>query len=685
MIKDLSFARIIRILRKPPKVILSRLLQEGEKKIARYKIYHRSQACNLKKLLHKLESTSLPELWQRLSHSAFMADSCSRDIKILDENLPNHRTWILERAANALQHKINLLGSGLIYLGETIDWHKDYKTGIRWENRYCHDISYMNLDKPSDVKIPWEISRLQWLIPAGQAYLLTGDDQYADAVKHILLDWIKNNPYASSVNWSCTMEVALRIIVWVWFFRIFKNAPSWQDQNFQALFLNALYLHARFTSKHLEISDINGNHYTANAAGLVIAGLFFYPAKKARDWLRRGWQILIKEIKIQVADDGVDYEASIPYHRFVCELFFLPAFYRTQVKLAVPDYYISQLIKMAEFINAYSRTDGSTPLLGDADDARVLPFGDQSINDHRYLISLIAHTWNVKSLLPFSAVNAESYWLLGEQVFNYSSLSLSKKKSIGFENSGYYIMTNSRDHIFIDCAAIGLAGRGGHGHNDCLSFEAMLDGELLVTDSGAYLYTASYQERNYFRSNAAHNTPQIDRQEMNRFESPYHLWTLHNDAKPTLIAWQPSTAMDYFCGSHSGYTRVKDPVIVKRSIYLLHEYHILIIKDEFESRGEHSVIIPLHLAADVKIEKIADNFLIEKNSKKFHVFRENNWPAHVVPDRISPSYGVTINSQTIKWQTTGLLTPFTMIIAPALISIDETKLIIKKFFLDKIE
>ncbi len=35
-------------------------------------------------------------------------------------------------------------------------------------------------------------------------------------------------------------------------------------------------------------------------------------------------------------------------------------------------------------------------------------------------------------------------------------------------------MRNNVDHVFIDCGPLGLAGRGGHGHNDCLAFEAVL-------------------------------------------------------------------------------------------------------------------------------------------------------------------------------------------------------------------
>ncbi|WP_373565591.1 heparinase II/III family protein, partial [Staphylococcus aureus] len=90
------------------------------------------------------------------------------------------------RAENALAHRVDLLGSGPKELGTQIEWHTDFKTGLSWPPRYFSDIDYNNLGRPSDVKVPWELSRLQWLIPVGQAFLLTRDDRYAAEVRDVL-------------------------------------------------------------------------------------------------------------------------------------------------------------------------------------------------------------------------------------------------------------------------------------------------------------------------------------------------------------------------------------------------------------------------------------------------------------------------------------------------------------------
>ena len=182
----------------------------------------------------------------------------------------------------------------------------DYKTGIRWAPAYCRDIAYSNFNDPIDVKFPWEVSRMQWMIPLGQAYVLTGDESYARSAKELIASWIRENPYARSVNWACTMDVALRVLSWTWFFHAFAQSAAWRDREFRGALLRALYLHGDFIGRNLEKSDINGNHYTADAAGLVFAGLFFGVDR----WSANGWAILSEQLPLQVFPDGVDFEAS---------------------------------------------------------------------------------------------------------------------------------------------------------------------------------------------------------------------------------------------------------------------------------------------------------------------------------------------------------------------------------------
>lgn len=571
-------------------------------------------------------------------------------------------------AGQALRHRVDLLGSGPVELGEEIDWHRDYKTGHRWPVKFHRDIDYVNLDRPSDVKFPWELSRLHWLIPAGQAHLLTGEERFARAARDTLDSWIAGNPYALGVNWACTMEVALRIVTWTWLFACCHASDAWRSSGFRSRFLCSLFLHGRFTERNLEKSDVNGNHYLADAAGLVFGGLFFGRGRDPERWAALGWRILEEELPRQTSEDGVDHEGSIAYHRLVTELFLLPALLRLRHGLDVAAAYRERLIAMGSFIAAYSRPDGSSPLVGDADDGRALPFGGQPIGDHRYLAAIIGLAFDHPALArAATGPPDELAWLLGtEAVERLSAPGDTAPRSTAA--GGYYVMANASDHVFVDCAPVGLAGRGGHGHNDCLSFEAVLDGTPLVSDAGAYLYTASPVERNRFRSTAFHNTPQVDGQEINRFVAPDLLWSLHFDAVPSVDRWRPGAERDLLLASHAGYLRLPDPVRVERLLGLDHAAHRLLVRDRFEARQPHEFRVPLLLSPAVAIEtREHGRLLLSAGGRRFRVrwLELDDWRLEIVDGLVSPSYGRLLESRRLSWTRMGTARPLTVAVEPA--------------------
>src|SRR5207247_10882977 len=170
--------------------------------------------------------------------------------------------------------------------------------------------------------------------------------------------------------------------------------------------------HGELTERQLERAAINGNHHiTAGAVAMVFAGLFFGKGAAAARWSEDGWRRLYEELPRHAPPDGLDFEASIPYHGLVLELFFLAARYREACGLPVADAYRDRLLKMARFTQACARPEGSTPLLGDA---RALPFGEPAIGNHRHLAGLVGAHWSVPELIDgFSGSRAEIFWTLG--------------------------------------------------------------------------------------------------------------------------------------------------------------------------------------------------------------------------------------------------------------------------------
>lgn len=563
---------------------------------------------------------------------------------------PDTKAEILRRAEMAMRHEVDLLGSGPVNLGERIDWALDFKSGTRWAMNGSLGLPVNDLDNPSDIKVPWELSRLQWLLPVGQAYILEGDEEYASFARAIIEDWIVANPVCRGPNWICAMDVALRGISIAWLFHACKKSKSWRDEEFIERLIKALLLHGRFIDLNLEYADVNGNHLTSDLAGMTVIGITLGGQGIAGDWVSKSWSILSDELPKQVLDDGVCHEASLPYHRLVAELFLMPMLARQNVGLPVERDYKKRLKKMADITLAATRPDGSIPVWGDADDGRALPLGTQPMNDHRYL---------VETLLTMDGPTSnprwdETLWWLG--IGASKPEKLPKAASAKFEDSGVCIMRFDDSVVFIDAGPVGMAGRGGHGHNDCLSIDATLAGQPLFVDPGAYVYTADWQARNAFRATAAHNTPEIDGEEINRFVNPKYLWLLSNDAVPDIRRWETSATKDTLTASHTGYQRLESPVTPVRTIILDKSINGLAIIDELEGDGEHEVRIAYTLAPDIRPVQSEDGTwqLIGSTATfMLTMISDTQWQITIEDGWVSPSYGIKLPTKVLAFTASG--------------------------------
>ncbi len=635
--------RLRRLARRPPGFVARRAYREAVALVERHRAPGRARRFDDRALLNATRAGNMDTLWARLAARPFPARTSPIEPSALETTDPGGVESVRARADLAQALTVTLLGSAPTALRLPIDWSRDFKSGLGWPRGYFGTLPAVRPDDASDVKVPWELSRLQWLIPAGQAYLVDRDDRHARLVRDVLVDWIAANPYACSINWGCAMEAALRIVSWSFFFHVFHASAAWSDPAFRSAFLRALYLHADFVERHLELSDINGNHFTADAAGLAFAGLFFGEGTAPERWAATGWRFLTREVLLQVGDDGVDFEASTAYHRLVLELFLLPALYRTALGLPVSADYQERLRGMARFVAVYTGPDGRAPHWGDADDGRVLPMSDLDLNDHRYLIGLVGLTQQDEALCArFSGPRTEIVWLLGPEAASRLAPKSRHVVAAGaFERAGVYVLGGGGDHVFVDAGPVGFAGRGGHGHNDCLSFEATLDGLRLVTDCGSFTYTSDLSARDRFRSTASHNTPRVGAEELNRI-LPGEPWFLENDAAPEVRLYSEEQGLGILIAAHSGYRRLAQPITPVRTLALEVATHRLLVRDAFEGPAGVAVEVPLHLAPGVAARRDGGRLELRSGERAFVVewAERSTWELAIEDGQCSPSYGI---------------------------------------------
>jgi uncharacterized heparinase superfamily protein len=598
-IRWLRLAR--RALRRSPRFLLGRVGRE----LARqgYRPWSRIRPAFLTEdaLLRLAGAPSIDALWARQATSPFLADGADGEAwgRRFREAFPDASRDLVRAADAVCRHEFDLLGSGPISLGTRLPWHVDFKTGHRWPLRYACDLDPNDLDRPSDVKVPWELSRCQHFVTLGQAYALTGDERFAQEFVDQVTDWLDANPWGYGVNWMCPMDVALRALGWLWGFHLLARSTACAPPGFRLRFLRGLLLHGEFLAANLEVDDVNGNHYLVDGMGLVALGLFFRAAAKGRRWLERGRRIVLDAMQAQVHADGVDIEQSVAYHRLALEAFLTSGLLLRLYGEAPPSAFWDRLERMLEFVLAYTKPDGQAPLIGDADDGRIQKLGAQSATDHRYLLSTGAVLFQRGDFKQGAGrFWEESFWLLGPgglEAFEKLAEPAARPGSHAFSESGFYVLRSVDAHLVVDCGEVGFRGLGGHGHNDVLSFELSLVGMNVVTDCGTYLYTASRAWRNRFRSTAFHSTVEVDGEELNRLADPDDLFRLRYDAVPAGVDWAPGAAWDRLQAGHRGYERLPAPVSHVRTFLLAREAPVVLVRDCLDGRGAHRLAWRFHL------------------------------------------------------------------------------------------
>ena len=597
------------------------------------------------------ETPEKVDAWLRARPSRFFFDPRNRKDFFLNVlTSVQSMDSIADEADLVLENKFQTLGSTLTDLGDPILWQRDFKSGKEWNLLPPQDLDILDLGQPSDVKVPWELSRFHQTWWLGKASWMTGNNEYARKFESLVSDWIDKNPVGLGVNWTVSMEVAIRACNWIAGYYFFQDA-SVISPGFWPRFVRSLLTHGLFIEHHLEYARVNGNHFLSNVVGLLFLGMFFSDTPKGRDWLRWSRQQLETQMAEQVYDDGVNHEKSTSYHRLVLELFSAAAILCRVNARPLSSLFMKRLERMYEFMEAYVRPDGSIPLVGDADDGRLFRFSmGQDVNDHRSLLSVGAVLFERDDFKNGSGgFSQESLWFFGGEGFErFQRLSASHEPrgSSAFPEGGFYCLQTDDLHVFVDAGDLGMRGRGGHGHNDTFSFELWARGEPLLVDSGTYAYTFDVEARQRFRSTQAHNTVMIDSTELADFNG---LWSILEDrTRPEVLQWTSSPDHDTLEVRHHAYETLAQPVLHRRRFELDKKSLRLTVTDAFEGQGTHQIEAFFHLAPGANVT------LVGEKSAKVHsggigwTLTTNAGTLSILETRFSRSYGLQESNQTVR-------------------------------------
>lgn len=408
----------------------------------------------------------------------------------------------LARLANQIvEHRFPLFDE-VLDTGPEIHWGKDYKSGIENSTPYFRSVRYLDASRVGDVKLIWELNRHQHLIVLAQAHLCTGRKEYLDELIRQLESWWAANPYHRGVNWTSALEVAIRLLSWIWVFHLVgERAPtSWRQR-----LLRELYRHGCHVERNLSIYHSPNTHLIGEAVVLHAAGVLFPSFPRAEKWRSIGGRLVLREMDRQVQRDGGHFEQSTYYHLYSLDFFLLHA-----IVSEPSGEYISKLCKMARFLDALCGDARSMPLLGDDDGGRVFhPYGERR-HFCRATLATCAIALDLADI-PYDRDNLfeQALWWLGPRVLQCSPRASREPQSQHFPDTGLLVLCSSQTQVIVDAGPLG-SGTGGHSHADCLQVLVRHRGEEVLPDSGTYCYGVDPVWRDWFRGTAAHNTVRID-------------------------------------------------------------------------------------------------------------------------------------------------------------------------------
>jgi hypothetical protein len=307
-----------------------------------------------------------------------------------------------------------------------------------------------------DIKIPWELSRLQFLLPYA-VYVYENKDStgfYLAQIERVLKDWLIKNPFEIGVGWSANLNVSIRFLS-LYLLRALLSKKS-IDFDFDL----ALYEHGLFISREIDYSAkcSPNNHLYGEAVSLLLFGISFdlpQEVKKANRYLL--------QIKDLIREDGSSKENSSGYQLFVTQMLSIQYLCQPSPSLK------NKLEKSALSLETISY-GGSIVKFGDCDDGFYYNFFQDTIPSIRKLC-----------LKDFSAIRA---------------------KNGVFENENFFSIREGKNGLFI------LKGQeGGHGHSDGGSvFFFSLDMPVFL-DPGVSSYNSDSNVRIQERSSSFHNSP----------------------------------------------------------------------------------------------------------------------------------------------------------------------------------
>lgn len=509
----------------------------------------------------------------------------------------------------------------------------------KWPGVFSYGLDYKQRNDLGDARSNWERNRhFDWTLLA-KAYYVTKDEKYCDELQKVSSDWLEKNSFLHGISWTSAMEFAIRSINWMYALAFVQQAGKDMPQ-----LRNGIINITDYLTKHYSRYSSANNHLLVEATAIGLAGYVF----GHKPWQELAVRILTEELPKQNYSDGVNKELSLHYQTFGMEAYLLLSHVMQKNNDSRWKQWVPMLQKESEFVAHSTWREKTICEFGDDDEGKILDLQGGEWHQWEWVLQLASLVTGVR-YSAFENVCENTHWLFTEEeIENIKRQPLyNASKSRCFETGGNSFLRDKDNRILIgiDHAELGFGSIAAHGHADALSFQMLVDGEVVFTDPGTYIYHCWIEERDKFRKTINHNTLCLMDNNKSFIDQSKMLGAFMwgDRANCRLVDYEIGDEKDILIAEHDGYK----PCIHRRKFEFDKFKRVLNIEDEVTEQVNYAVTFML--GQNVEPMQMADGGIELITSTAVIGMHVDGAQCIAIEDaELSPEYGVKVASKAIR-------------------------------------
>jgi uncharacterized heparinase superfamily protein len=510
---------------------------------------------------------------------------------------PDVTAGLLAAAGRAREGRVTYFGYPEAELATPVAWHTDAVSGVRWPLTPSRRLDHRS--SAGDPKWIWELNRLQHLPQLVEAWLLTGEQDYADTALEHLEGWIAQNPPGIGIAWRGAFEAGVRAISVAVALQGLRDHPGLTLDLYRDA-LAVLAESARRCWADRSLFSSANNHLVGELAGLAVVARLHPELAQAAVWGRRASAGLAVEAERQILPDGAGAEQAFAYQIFTADLLLVVAVLEAAAGSPAPREILSALTRSADYLVALVGAGDPVPRYGDDDEGFALRLDGEPVPNVRLHLAAVAAVTGDPVAARHGRRGTTAAWFeaaAGGDAAPTPSVT-GTPTSRYFPDGGLVVLRSGRRRVTMDVGPLGYLAIAAHGHADALSVTIADEGTEIVGDPGAGAYFGHPDWRRMHRSTAVHATLAVDDRDQSESGGPF-LWNRHAAVRVRGVDLDRGIVD----AEHDGYRSGGDPVTHRRVLVAGPDRPTVVVLDLVDGERWHRLRTawPTHPDLDVRL------------------------------------------------------------------------------------